>query len=299
MRRRAVIVRRPTEYDELMDRYSTRGQVEFVLRSRGRSLEEVERAHECHLAALARVRAGIPDGWASADVERDSLSRFLFAPEDVIVVVGPDGLVANVAKYVGEQVVVGVNSVPQANAGVLVRCTPEQGVGALCRLETGSDLRVDQLTMVRAAADYSRTLTALNEVFIGHPSHQSARYELTLGSRAERQSSSGVVVSTGTGATGWGASLKRGRHMGDLPTPTSHSLAWFVREAWPSPHTGTNCTEGILGEGEELSLVVGSESLVLFGDGIESDRLTLTWGQSVQVSRAPRALSLVDPAGLR
>ena len=299
MRRRAVIVRRPTEYDELMDRYSTRGQVEFVLRSRGRSLEEVERAHECHLAALARVRAGIPDGWASADVERDSLSRFLFAPEDVIVVVGPDGLVANVAKYVGEQVVVGVNSVPQANAGVLVRCTPEQGVGALRRLETGSDLRVDQLTMVRAAADDSRTFTALNEVFIGHPSHQSARYELTLGSRAERQSSSGVVVSTGTGATGWGASLKRGRHMGDLPTPTSHCLAWFVREAWPSPHTGTNCTEGILGEGEELSLVVGSESLVLFGDGIESDRLTLTWGQSVQVSRAPRALSLVDPAGLR
>ena len=213
--------------------------------------------------------------------------------------VGPDGLVANVAKYVGEQVVVGVNSVPQANAGVLVRCTPEQGVGALRRLEAGSDLRVDQLTMVRAAADDSRTLTALNEVFIGHPSHQSARYELTLGSRAERQSSSGVVVSTGTGATGWGASLKRGRHMGDLPTPTSHSLAWFVREAWPSPHTGTNCTEGILGEGEELSLVVGSESLVLFGDGIESDRLTLTWGQSVQVSRAPRALSLVDPAGLR
>ena len=299
MRRRAVIVRRPTEYDELMDRYSTRGQVEFVLRSRGRSLEEVERAHECHLAALARVRAGIPDGWASADVERDSLSRFLFAPEDVIVVVGPDGLVANVAKYVGDQVVVGVNSVPQANAGVLVRCTPEQGVGALHRLETGSDLRVDHLTMVRAAADDSRTLTALNEVFIGHSSHQSARYELTLGSRAERQSSSGVVVSTGTGATGWGASLKRGRHMGDLPAPTSHSLAWFVREAWPSPHTGTNCTEGILGEGEELSLVVGSESLVLFGDGIESDRLTLTWGQSVQVSRAPRALSLVDPAGLR
>ena len=100
-----------------------------MLRSRGRSLEEVERAHECHLAALARVRAGIPDGWASADVERDSLSRFLFASEDVIVVVGPDGLVANVAKYVDEQVVVGVNSVPQANAGVLVRCTPEQGGG--------------------------------------------------------------------------------------------------------------------------------------------------------------------------
>ena len=86
--------------------------------------------------------------------------------------------------------------------------------------------------------------------------------------------------------------------MGDLPAPTSRSLAWFVREAWPSPFTGVDYTEGILDEGEELSLVVGSESLVLFGDGMESDRLTLTWGQSVRISRAPRALSLVDPAGL-
>ena len=64
------------------------------------------------------------------------------------------------------------------------------------------------------------------------------------------------------------------------------------------PHTSIEHTEGILAESEELSLVVGSESLVLFGDGMESDRLTLTWGQSVRVSRAPRALSLVDPAGL-
>ena len=179
-----------------------------------------------------------------------------------------------------------------------MRCTPDQGVGALRRLESGADLRVDHLTMVRAAADDSRSLTALNEVFIGHPSHQSARYELSLGPSVERQSSSGVVVSTGTGATGWGASLKRGRAMGEMPAPTSPSLAWFVREAWPSPYTGIEHTEGILDEDEELSLVVGSESLVLFGDGMESDRLTLTWGQSVRVSRAPRALSLVDPAGL-
>ena len=249
MRRRAVVVHRPTEYDELMDRYSTRGQVEFVLRSRGRALEEVERAHEAHVGALARVRAGIPQEWASADVERDSLSRFLFAPEDVIVVVGPDGLVANTAKYLSGQVVVGVNSAPESNAGVLVRCTPDQGAAACRRLDEGERVGVDHLTMVSATVDDSRSLTALNEVFIGHPSHQSARYELALPGRAERQSSSGVVVSTGTGATGWGASLKRGRGMGDLPGPTSQSLAWFVREAWPSPCTGTEYTEGILGEG--------------------------------------------------
>ena len=163
------------------------------------------------------------------------------------------------------------------------------------RLDEGEPVGIDHLTMVRATVDDSRSLTALNEVFIGHPGHQSARYELALPRRAERQSSSGVVVSTGTGATGWGASLKRGRPMGDLPGPTSQSLAWFVREAWPSPCTGTEYTEGILGEGEELGLSVASESLVLFGDGMEADRLVLTWGQTVRVCRAPRALALVDP----
>ena len=86
--------------------------------------------------------------------------------------------------------------------------------------------------------------------------------------------------------------------MGELPAPTSRCLAWFVREAWPSPFTGVEYTEGILDEGEDLGLVVASESLVLFGDGMESDRLTLTWGQSVRISCAPRALALVDPAGL-
>ena len=56
-----------------------------------------------------------------------------------------------------------------------------------------------------------------------------------------------------------------------------------MREAWPSPFTGVEYTEGILDEDEDLGLVVASESLVLFGDGMESDRLTLTWGQSVRI----------------
>ena len=298
MRRRAVIVRRPTEFDELMDRYSTRGQVEFVLRSRGRTLESVERAHESHVAALARVRAGIPDGWASADVERDSLSRFLFAPEDVIVVVGPDGLVANVAKYAGDQTVVGVNSVPQSNAGVLVRCTPDQGVAALGRIEADADLRVDQLTMVRATADDSRTLTALNEVFVGHPSHQSAATSWPWGPPSSG-SPPRARVSTGTRATGWGASLKRGRRMGG-PARSDLALARVVRArgmALALHRCRIHRGDPRRGRRPRPRRCLPNP-LVLFGDGMESDRLTLTWGQSVRISRAPRALSLVDPAGL-
>lgn len=295
MRKRAVIVHRRTELDELLDRHSTRGQVEFFLKSRNRSLAEVQEVHDRHEEALRVMRLAIPSTWARTEVDRDSLSRFLFAPEDVIVVVGQDGLVANVAKYIDAQPVIGVNAAPGRNPGVLVRCAAEQGVAALRAFDEERHVALEQLTMVRAEVDDTRSLTALNEIFIGHASHQSARYRISGGSSFEDQSSSGIVVSTGTGATGWGASLVRGRSMGPLPTPVERSLAWFVREAWPSPTTGVTMTEGILKAGRALEITVASDRLVVFGDGIESDRCEVSWGQQIRVGIAEQTLALVIP----
>jgi hypothetical protein len=130
-------------------------------------------------------------------------------------------------------------------------------------------------------------------VNVGHHSHQSARYRLTTYDEStERQSSSGVLVGTGTGATGWcrSAWLER-RSPLHLPAADAPGLCWFVREAWPSPATGATLTEGLLGAGQSLTLVAESD-LVVFGDGIESDQLRLTWGQQVDLTIADRTLNL-------
>jgi hypothetical protein len=293
---RVVLVHRTTEYEELVARHGTHGQAAFFLASRGRGIEEVAERHTRTRRALADVASVIPLTWRQARVERGDLDRFLFAPEDVVVVVGQDGLVANVAKYLTGQPVVGIDTDPGRNPGVLVRHRAADA-GPLISSATAPGTPADELTMVEAVADDTQRLVALNEIYLGAAGHQTARYRLGLGDDrgvAEPQASSGVLVGTGTGASGWIRSVWQERGGGPaLPGPTEERLLWFVREAWPSPVTGTSLVAGELPRGAELRLTVESDRLIAFGDGVESDALELTWGQSVRVGVAEVRLRLV------
>jgi hypothetical protein len=179
----------------------------------------------------------------------------------------------------------------EGNLGVLTRHAPDEA-GAL--LPVLSRLPAEERTMVEARLDDGQCLVALNELYVGHASHQTARYRLTAPGGVERQASSGVIVSTGTGATGWCRSAWLERHSGlALPGPQDPVLAYFVREAWPSPATGTSHTEGLLTAADVLGVEVESDRLVVFGDGLESDFLTASWGQALEVRTSQRVLRLV------
>ena len=293
---RVVLVHRTTEYEELVARHGTHGQAAFFLSSRGRDIEEVAERHHRTRRALAEVASAVPMTWRQARVERADLDRFLFAPEDLVVVVGQDGLVANVAKYLAGQPVLGIDTDPGRNPGVLVRHRPGDAAKLFASTQSG---RADfnELTMVEAVADDTQRLVALNEIYLGAVGHQTARYRLGLeddGGVVEAQASSGVLIGTGTGATGWIRSVWQGRGSDlPLPRPTEDRLLWYVREAWPSPATGTSLVAGELTAAARLRLTVESERLVAFGDGMETDAVELTWGQTVRVGVCRERLRLV------
>lgn len=291
---RAVLVRRETELDRVRATHASLASARFVLERRGISLDDVEAAHRDFAEVVRQVRAAIPPDWRQAGISRAEVERFVFGPEDIVLAVGPDGLVANVAKYLDGQLVIGVDPQPGRNAGVLVRFAAREAAEALRAAAAGA-IPVEPRVMAEARLDDGESLLALNEVFVGHRSHQSARYTLAANGARERQSSSGLIVATGTGATGWAASILRatGRRM-DLP-PTAPRLGFLVREAWPGPATGTELVAGLV---EQEPLLVTSEmdeGGTIFADGIETDRLAFGWGRQVRIAPAARRLMLAVP----
>lgn len=203
---RAVVVTRETDYEALLARHATREQARFFLESRGQTLEAAEVRHDRLQSALQQVRAAIPLNWRRSLIRRGDLDRFLFGPEDVVVAVGQDGLVANLAKYLDGQPVLGINPEPEVNPGVLVPLLPA-AVGELLLTAAEGAADLEPRTMAEARLDDGQSLLALNEIFVGHRSHQSARYQLAGDGQVEEQSSSGIIVATGTGATGWARSI--------------------------------------------------------------------------------------------
>ena len=291
-RPRAVFVTRETDYELLIAHHATRGQARFFLETRGQRLEDVEARHDRFHAVLGTARAAVPADWRQTLVSRADLNRFLFAPDDVIVAVGQDGLVANVAKYLNGQPVLGVNPAPDLYDGVLVRI----GAGRLAKLLAASgagDIQVESRTMVQAELEAGETLLALNEIFVGHRSHQSARYRIEAEGEAEDQSSSGLIVATGTGASGWARSIMEATHLELSLGREEHAVGFWVREPFPSIATATKLRAGKITEKPLFITSRMNEGGVIFADGIEQDFIAFDWGRQARLSPASRVLRLV------
>jgi NAD kinase len=290
---RAVLVTRESDFVMLAAAHATRAQAAFFLKTRGQTVVEVSHREETQSSALDVVRAAIPEDWRFVRVGRDDLDRFIFSPEDVVIAVGQDGLVANLAKYLTGQPVLGVNPDPSANEGVLVPLKPDQAARLIVAAAEGS-ASLERRTMAEATTDDGQVLQALNEVFIGHRSHQSARYVITVGGASEKHSSSGVIVSTGTGASGWARSIMTAINHPLSLGPTDQSLAFFVREPWPSVATGNSIAFGPLAAGQPLTILSNmNNGGVIFADGMEQDHLDFGWGRTVNIGVAAKTLNLV------
>jgi hypothetical protein len=266
------------------------------MESAGHDFEAIEAAHDRQAGVVDQVESSIPADQRRVLLSRADLPRFLFNEDDIVIAIGQDGLIPNAAKYLRGQPVIGINPDPERYDGVLCVHAPS-AVDALlrwARCETVPGLAIQHRTMATAVRDDGQALLALNEIFVGHRTHQSARYRIDDGKRAERHSSSGVICATGTGSTGWARSISEQRGLEGLPDPEEERLSWFVREPFPSVATQTGMDFGRIDSGDRLLITSEmGEGGVIFADGIEADWIEFVEGQEVAIRIAPRPLNLV------
>ena len=189
--RKIVLIVRETRLEELKARFNTVSQARFYVEQLGGDFSDYENEDATYRKAVATAQQLIVQFGRLQMVGRSFLPNFIFGPDDLVVAVGQDGLVANTLKYLDGQLLIGVNPDPHRYDGKLLPFS----VGDLRTIlpEALSNERpVKDVTMAKATLNNGQTLHAVNDLFIGPASHGSARYTLRHEKRSERQSSSVV-----------------------------------------------------------------------------------------------------------
>lgn len=299
-----VLVTRKTRLMGLVERFNTRSQARFYLEHAGQEFGDYEREDDTYRRAVSALHEGLALGLPVQQVDRELVPTFLFTGKEVVVAVGQDGLVANVAKYVGTQPLVGVNPDPERFDGVLLPFGLDKARGAV-RQVLEARARFHEVTLAEVVLSDGQRLLGFNDLFLGARTHVSARYTLRHSSRTESQSSSGIIVSTGAGSSGWlssvftlaqGLTRLTGGEPGDRWKMSWEDarLAFVVREPFISRQSAAGMVAGFVSAGEELEVESRMPSGgVIFSDGVEEDFLAFNAGTTARVRPAAQRARLV------
>jgi hypothetical protein len=260
-------------------------------------------SHSRQTAAVERCREVL----GARGVHRLSDSEEVLGNEAVkaVIVLGGDDFF----KLVGQscrppQIVLGVNSDPQSSRGALLSVPYTKIEDALTALEEGR-YRVEPWTKAAVTVDGVRYPGALNDIVVGRKDFRlMSHHELHIGDEVIHQASSGLLISTGVGSTGWYSSA--GLYLGteDRSFPRSAPFLRFeLREPavkFVESDEGLRVpqfprmVEGTIEQGATLRIVALND-----GDGILSrdstDEIPFNRGSVAEVSVDPEPLLVCMP----
>lgn len=304
---KVVVIKKKTQLEELLVRHSTKSQAKFYVERAKQSYSFYDDAHETYQKGLKDTLSSIPSEMRMQIIDKKDLANFQFGDNDIIVVVGDPGLFINVAKYVGSQPIISVNPDEERFDGVLSTCNV-RGFARILKKTMEQRVDMEPLTMVESRLNNGEVMAALNDLFIGRKTQVSARYSIEHEGVKEKHSTSGIVVSTGTGSTGWLTSFKTwiesttgGEFEYPFGVPFGRGddyLVFNVREPFPSKITGTKIVCGVVTRDNPLIIESNMpEEGVIFGDGIENDFLQFTSGRTATIQPSEEKVYLVKGGG--
>jgi NAD kinase len=325
----AIIICNKTRLEQLTERFNTRDQAKFYITQQKAAFSIQKSAkiskkdskpieqktdeefkmyddeHKTFYESLNSLQKNLGNVIKYKVVQQEFLPNFLFTDKDLVIVIGQDGLVANTAKYVHNIPIIAVNPDTSRYDGVLLPFNQQTAINAVQNV-LSDNYNFEMVSMAEAILNDGQRLLAFNDLFIGPSSHISARYQITLGDYSENQSSSGIIVSTGAGSTGWLSSLFNMANsihqtFSDIQAVPyepiardSEQLVFIVREPFLSKTSKINLTSGVLNPGIEL--IVEShmpQNGIIFSDGIYTDFIKFNAGAIATIKLAEVKVKLV------
>ncbi len=302
-----VLIIRRSRLDDLISRFNTEDQARFYVEHLGANFSDYQLEDRHYKQAIEETENILSRCGRLQVVNRSFVSNFIFGPNDTVIALGQDGLVANILKYLDGQPLIGVNPDADRYEGVLLPFQVSHLETLLPEVLAGNR-PVREVSMAQVVLNTGEVLCGVNDLFIGPRSHTSARYSIRLGDRTENHSSSGIIVSTGLGASGWLRSIMAGASgitsalTGEtLNLSQEHTIQWdsdylyfSVREPWPSKTSAASITFGTVTPATPLILVSQMpEHGIIFSDGIESDFIHFNSGTEATIGVADRKGKLV------
>lgn len=305
--RKIILITRKTRLENLIVRYNTIQQAKFYIEHSGSDFSDYVEEDGNYKQIVSYIISTLEKIGNLHVVDRDYLPNYIFGKEDVIVVVGQDGLVANTLKYLEAQPLIGVNPDPRRWDGVLLPFNAHE-LGQIVTEVLKDQRHFKEVTLAQVDLNDGQKLYAVNDFFIGQKTHVSARYILNYNGVEEQQSSSGIIVSTGLGSTGWFKSILTGAsrvassctgqsvalRQAEQFNWNSDFLYYTVREPYPSNFTSADLVFGKIdvSHGFKVSSQM-PEGGVIFSDGVESDYLEFNSGTQATVKIADKKGMLV------
>ena len=300
----AIIIKNKTRLETLIERFNTKDQARFYIERSGGDFMDYQKEHENFYTSLSLVQRMLSKVIKNKIVDRHFLPSYLFNQNQVIVVIGQDGLVANVAKYVNNIPIVAINPDKERYDGILLPFNSENFFPAIEGVIT-NNFKAKVVSLAEAVLNDGQRLLAFNDLFIGAASHVSARYRISYKNKSEEHSSSGIIVSTSAGSTGWLSSIinmtygmfeyiERSADRKKIARLTGDQLMFAVREPFASKKTQTGIQAGLLSNTTRLTIESRMPANgVIFSDGIESDFLKFNSGSIATINPAKEKATLV------
>lgn len=298
----AIIVKSKTRLESLIERFNTKAQAKFYIERLGGNFDEYEIEDEIFKNSLNSLQTQLSKVIKNKTIDRQYVSSYIFSKKNIIIVIGQDGLVANTAKYSDNLPIIAVNPDIERYDGILLPFNTMNFIEGVENVLTNK-FNSKIMSFAEAKLNDGQRLLAFNDLFIGASSHVSARYKISFKNKTEQHSSSGIIISTSAGSTGWLSSIFNMAYgvtnifeknlTLKQPNLKEKDLLFAVREPFKSIRTQTEMTAGII---RNNTLTIESfmpNNGIIFSDGIEKDFLNFNSGSIATIGIAKETAIIV------